>query len=319
MIKKALSWQELLAGAKSVAPQAGIGAGLGALLTGGTSAMAPTGGTETPAERRRRVLRNTLLGAVAGGGIGAAFPAAASLLSNSGAPRTAAFDAGEEAQGIFASGQPASSWYGRLMMGGLGYGADRAVGVGIRGGPRLNQDTAHTAANDIVKKFEAARGAGTAAYNATIPDAVAHAASSKSVQAKAVAEALRRSAEATQSANAGVASDVQSTFAKAHLPNGGGRMGQASQSDVLKWLKDVLTRDRTGSELTRTLAPVRGGIRGTNPNYYTGTKPPGWKSPWTPSKPGMALMGAGLFMPEVARTIAPGVAWAVDAAGATLK
>lgn len=317
MIKKALSWQDLLAGAKSVAPQAGIGAGLGALLTGGTSAMAPTGGTETPAERRRRVLRNTLLGAVAGGGIGAAFPAAASLLSNSGAPRTAAFDAGEEAQGIFASGQPASSWYGRLMMGGLGYGVDRGVGIGIRGGPRLNQNTAGVAADAIVKQFQAARGVGDSAFQA----AAGPGALSKKVTVRTTANQRGQLAfdQASQGHFENVAGNVRGQFAKAHLPNGGGLMGKASPDAVVQWLKDVLTRDRTGSELTRTLAPVRGGIRGTNPNYYTGTKPPGWKSPWAPSKPGMAMIGAGLFMPEMARAVAPGIASAVDIIGATLK
>ena len=96
-------------------------------------------------------------------------------------------------------------------------------------------------------------------------------------------------------------------------------MGKAPPGDVIKWLKDVLTQDSTGTKLISRLAPERGGFRGTNPNYYTGTKPTGWKSPWAPSKPGMAMIGAGLFMPEMARAVAPGIASAVDIIGATLK
>jgi len=109
----------------------------GAALSGITTAAMDNEGT--PAERRRRILRNALMGGVMGGAAGASLPAISDALSQAAPPLTQAQRAANHVASVFDDGKPLGGLFGHMLMGGTTAGA---IGLG----------RAHGASTDIMNK-----------------------------------------------------------------------------------------------------------------------------------------------------------------------
>ena len=66
------------------------GAGIGGLLSGGASFLSRSSDGESPSERRRRILRDALVGSTFGAGVGYALPTAVEAFATAGPPKSEA-------------------------------------------------------------------------------------------------------------------------------------------------------------------------------------------------------------------------------------
>jgi len=88
----------------------------GATLSGLTTAAMDSEGT--PAERRKRILRNALMGGVMGGAAGASLPAISDALSQAAPPLTQAQRAANHVASVFDDGKPLGGLFGNILGGG---------------------------------------------------------------------------------------------------------------------------------------------------------------------------------------------------------
>jgi gas vesicle protein len=95
-----------------------IGGGLGGLLTGGTSLMNGGDPTETPAQRRSRLLRDATMGTVLGAGAGATLPMALDTLNGAMPPPTPTDEAAQNLAQSLGRDQPMGGNIGSLLASG---------------------------------------------------------------------------------------------------------------------------------------------------------------------------------------------------------
>lgn len=118
----AANWMDHLRGMwDSYGRNAGIGAGAGALLAGGASAMSHGSDGETPGERRRRILRDALVGGTFGAGAGVALPAAADAFATASPPETPTDKKVNELTEQFRPNKTLGGFSGAALLGGGTY------------------------------------------------------------------------------------------------------------------------------------------------------------------------------------------------------
>ena len=140
---------------------AGIGGVAGGLLAGGTSMATKSPQGENPADRRRRILRNALMGTALGAGAGASASSLPDIINNFMPARTPEGEANERVQQAFGPGSFMHGMKSRLLMG-AGY-------LGLNQKYHDAKDTASIKgkAGDWLRQFGEASGKATAEGTAT--------------------------------------------------------------------------------------------------------------------------------------------------------
>lgn len=100
---------------------ASIGAGAGALLAGSASAMSHGSAGESPGERRRRILRDALVGGTFGAGAGVALPASAEAFNTASPPESHLDKKVEDLAGQFHPDKTLGGLSGAGLLGGATY------------------------------------------------------------------------------------------------------------------------------------------------------------------------------------------------------
>jgi hypothetical protein len=111
---------DALAPYKGYAQGAALGGAAGATLAGLASLQNNQDG-DSPAMRRRRILRNTLTGGVLGAGAGVALPALAETFSGMAPPKTDNQLAADRLKAVVADDKPLGGWLGHILGGGGTY------------------------------------------------------------------------------------------------------------------------------------------------------------------------------------------------------
>lgn len=144
------SAKDSLSSAKPYLTGAGIGGAGGATLAGLASASVRDQ-DETPAQRRRRILRNALAGGTMGAGLGATIPALMDTIGSAAPPPTKGQRAGAALAGEWGDDKPLGGFLGHLLGGAGGYGAARQIQHGSY------RDAVRGRADDLLKRLDAAR------------------------------------------------------------------------------------------------------------------------------------------------------------------
>ena len=117
---------DALAPYKGYAQGAALGGAAGATLAGLASLQNNQDG-DSPAMRRRRILRNALTGGVLGAGAGVSLPALADTFSSMAPPKTENQLAADRLKAVVADDKPLGGWLGHILGGGGTYAVANRV------------------------------------------------------------------------------------------------------------------------------------------------------------------------------------------------